>query len=393
MAKKKKEKDGEEHSTEGLTSKQIKINVLEKLRIECNDQFGANTLVKMDNSSFTAVPKQSSGIVGLDDILGGGYGQGRIVEIYGPESSGKTTIALEAIAEAQRLGGLAAFIDTEHALDPVYAASLGVDMSALWLSQPDGAEQALELIRKLIGSGSLDIIVLDSVAALTPTQEQDKEMGESTMAVVARLMSTFCRIVVGPLNKTKTRLIMLNQTRDKIGGYGGKGTTGGNALKFYASQRLEIRKTETNTVSDEAVSNTVLVKVIKNKLAPPFKSRSFMLRFGVGIDKYNDILELAVENKLIKKAGAWYSYEESNIGQGSEKTLNYLKENDEFFETIKTKVIKILLDKQDAKREALVKKKKVVEIETEEVEETNIDDSNEDVLETEDGDSSIDIEE
>lgn len=383
MAKKK----NTEIVTEGLSERQQKIANLENLRIQCNEQFGANTLVKMDGTSFTAVPKQSSGIVGLDDILGGGYGQGRIVEIYGPESSGKTTIALEAIAEAQRNGGLAAFIDTEHALDPVYAGSLGVDMSTLWLSQPDGAEQALELIRKLIDSNSLDLIVLDSVAALTPTQEQDKEMGESTMAVVARLMSTFCRIVVGRLNKTKTRLIMLNQTRDKIGGYGGKVTPGGNSLKFYASQRLEIRKTETNNVGDEAISNTVLVKVVKNKLAAPFKFRSFTLRFGVGIDKYNDILNLAMEYKFIKKAGSWFSYipTAQTIGQGEEKTVQYLKDNEEFFNKLVVDVKEAMTQEKNNKNMKNVKKAK---------EESNEKDSiDEEIINTSSSEDSNSIEE
>jgi len=378
MAKKKKEK--EELDTSTMNEKEAKLARLKAVQKECDETYGVNTLIKMDETSFTQVPKVSSGIVGLDDILGGGYGYGRIVEIYGPESSGKTTIALEAIAETQRKGGLAAFIDTEHALDPVYATSLGVDMSSLWLSQPGGAEEALEIIRKLIEAQAVDLIVLDSVAALSPTQEQDKEMGESTMAVVARLMSTFCRIVVGRLNKTKTRLIALNQTRDKIGGYGGKTTPGGNALKFYASQRLEIRKTETNSVGDEAISNMVLVKVIKNKLAPPFKFRTFMLRFGVGIDKYNDILELAVENKIIKKAGAWYSYNDEKVGQGSEKSIQFLKDNDDFFDIIKEKVVQALSDKTLARLESLKKVKTVANSDSNDVDDSTdeINDNTED---------------
>lgn len=307
-------------------SLEAKMKALETVRLNCDKKFGTNSLIKMDGSDFQRVPLDSTDIMGLDDILGGGLGQGRIIEIYGPESSGKTTLALHAVAAEQARGNIAAFIDAEHALDPIYAQALGVKMETLYLSQPDCGEQALEIAEELVESGAVSIIVIDSVAALTPRAEIEGEMGDSHMGLQARLMSQALRKLTGKLSKTKTKLIFINQLRMKIGVMFGnpETTTGGNALKFYASQRLDVRKIETmENADEEATANKIRVKCIKNKLAPPFRKREFELEFGKGINKEKDLLALAVEKEVVNKAGAWYSYKEEKIGQGMENASKW----------------------------------------------------------------------
>jgi recombination protein RecA len=282
----------------------------------------------------------------MDEALGiGGYPKGRIIEIYGPESSGKTTLALHAIAESQKQGGIAAFIDAEHALDPTYAKNLGVNIDDLWISQPDTGEQALEITESLVRSGAIDIIVVDSVAALTPQAEIDGEMGDSHMGLQARLMSQALRKLAGILSKSKTSLIFINQIRMKIGVLFGnpETTTGGNALKFYSSVRLEVRRVETISKSaDEAIGNRVRVKIVKNKMAPPFKKVELDLIFGKGISYTGSILDGAVKYDLIGKSGSWYSYGEDKIGQGKENAKEYLDANPELVALLDDSLRKIM---------------------------------------------------
>ncbi len=282
-----------------------------------------------------------TGALSLDIALGiGGVPRGRIIEIYGPESSGKTTLALHVIAEAQKMGGEAAFIDAEHALDPVYAKKLGVDIDNLIVSQPDTGEQALEITESLVRSGALDVIVVDSVAALVPKAEIDGDMGDSHMGLQARLMSQALRKLAGALNKTKTVLIFINQLREKIGIMFGnpETTTGGRALKFYASVRMDIRKIENIKQDGEVKGNRVRVKVIKNKVAPPFREAEFDIVYGQGISKEGNILDMAVNLDIIEKAGSWFSYNGERIGQGRENVKKYLKENPEILEEVEEKV-------------------------------------------------------
>ena len=282
-----------------------------------------------------------TGALSLDIALGiGGVPRGRIIEIYGPESSGKTTLALHVIAEAQKMGGEAAFIDAEHALDPVYAKKLGVDIDNLIVSQPDTGEQALEITESLVRSGALDVIVVDSVAALVPKAEIDGDMGDSHMGLQARLMSQALRKLAGALNKTKTVLIFINQLREKIGIMFGnpETTTGGRALKFYASVRMDIRKIENIKQDGEVKGNRVRVKVIKNKVAPPFREAEFDVVYGQGISKEGNILDMAVNLDIIEKAGSWFSYNGERIGQGRENVKKYLKENPEILEEVEEKV-------------------------------------------------------
>ena len=307
-----------------------KNQAIEAARLQIEKQFGKGSLMKMGNDkadlSIGAIP---SGSILLDEALGiGGYPKGRIVEIYGPESSGKTTMALHALAESQKQGGIAAFIDAEHALDPTYARNLGVNIDELWISQPDTGEQALEITESLVRSGAVDIIVIDSVAALTPQAEIDGEMGDSHMGLQARLMSQALRKLTAILSKSNTCLIFINQIRMKIGVMFGnpETTTGGNALKFYSSVRMEVRRIETiSKNADEAIGNRVRVKIVKNKIASPFKKVEIDLMFGKGICYFGSLLDAAVKYDLISKSGSWYTHGDNKIGQGKENAKQFLE--------------------------------------------------------------------
>lgn len=302
--------------------------------------------MKLGDKTIQQVDVIPTGSLSLDIALGvGGLPKGRIVEIYGPESSGKTTLAIHCIAEAQKNGGIAAFIDAEHAFDSVYAQKLGVDVENLYISQPDNGEQALEIAENLISSGAIDIIVIDSVAALTPKSEIEGEMGDSKMGLQARLMSQALRKMTSTISKTKCCCIFINQLRDKIGVmYGNpETTTGGNALKFYSSVRLDIRKIQTLKDGDKPYGNRVRVKIVKNKVAPPFKQVEFDLLFGEGISKLGEIIDVAVEHDVIKKSGSWFSYGDTKIGQGRDSVKQLLQDNPELEQEIEEKVREILL--------------------------------------------------
>ena len=315
-------------------------------------QFGKGSVMRMgDDGAFPDIETVSTGSLNLDIALGiGGLPRGRVVEIYGPESSGKTTLALHVIAEMQKIGGTAAFVDAEHALDPVYAKKLGVDIDEMLVSQPDTGEQALEITDMLVRSGAVDIIVIDSVAALTPKAEIEGDMGDSHMGLQARLMSQALRKLTGNIKRSNTLVIFINQIRMKIGVMFGspETTTGGNALKFYASVRLDIRRIGAIKKGDEIVGNETKVKVVKNKVAPPFKLAHFEILYGVGISREGELIDLGVEHKLIEKAGAWYSYNGDKIGQGKEKVRVFLKENPDIANTIEQTLRDKLLSKPDA---------------------------------------------
>ncbi|MDD9305058.1 MAG: recombinase RecA [Desulfobacter sp.] len=304
-------------------------------------QFGKGSIMKLGGREIEAVPVIRSGSLALDKALGvGGYPRGRVIEIYGPESSGKTTLALHAVAQAQKDGGIAAFIDAEHALDVSYAKRLGVDCDELLVSQPDTGEQALEIADMLVRSGGIDIMVVDSVAALVPRSEIEGEMGDSHMGLQARLMSQALRKLTGTIGKTQTTIIFINQIRMKIGVvYGNpETTTGGNALKFYASMRLEIRKAAAIKEGQDIMGNRTRVKVVKNKLAPPFKNVEFDLMYGEGISRTGDLLDMGVELDVVDKSGSWYSYGGERIGQGRENVKAFLIDNPDIFDAIETKV-------------------------------------------------------
>lgn len=305
---------------------------LEAARSQIDKQFGKGALMKLGESTIDrSVQCIRSGSILLDEALGvGGYPKGRVIEIYGPESSGKTTLALHAIAESQKTGGIAAFIDAEHALDPSYAKKIGVNTDELWISQPDNGEQALEIAESLVRSGAVDIIVVDSVAALTPQAEIDGEMGDSHMGLQARLMSQALRKLTGILAKSNTTIIFINQIRMKIGVLFGnpETTTGGNALKFYASIRIEVRKIEAISRSaDDIIGNRVRIKVVKNKVAPPFKKVELDMFFGEGLSYHGSILDAALKYELVEKSGSWYSCNGEKIGQGRENAINFLRNN------------------------------------------------------------------
>ena len=309
---------------------------------QIESQFGKGTIMKLGTRETIEVPSIPTGSFGLDKALGiGGLPKGRVVEIYGPESSGKTTLTLQIIAECQKAGGSAAFIDAEHALDPEYAKALGVDIDELLLSQPDTGEQALEVTDMLVKSGSLDVIVVDSVAALVPRAELEGDMGDSHVGLQARLMSQALRKITGSIQKSNTLVIFINQIRMKIGVMFGspETTTGGNALKFYSSVRLDIRRIGAIKDGDEVVGNETRVKVVKNKMAPPFKVVEFQILYGKGINKNAEIIEFAVKKGIIEKAGAWYSYKGDKIGQGIAKTSEFLKENPKILEEIEASVL------------------------------------------------------
>lgn len=318
-----------------------KLKALQAAMAKIEKDHGKGSIMKMGDQEIEKIEVISSGSIGLDIALGvGGYPRGRIIEIYGPESSGKTTLAIHAIAEAQKGGGIAAFIDAEHAFDRFYAKALGVDVENLLISQPDNGEQALEIADQLIRSSAIDIIVIDSVAALTPKNEIEGEMGDNKVGLHARLMSQALRKITGSIAKTNTTCIFINQLREKIGVMFGnpETTTGGNALKFYASVRLDIRKKSPIKDGDEIVGNEVAVKVVKNKVAPPFRKYNFEMAFGKGISRIGEIADLGVQFDIIKKSGSWYSYENSKLGQGREGLKRVLTDNPELCEEITQKI-------------------------------------------------------
>ncbi len=319
-----------------------KLKALQLTMDKIEKSYGKGSIMRMGDRVEEDVPAISSGSIALDIALGvGGYPKGRVIEIYGPESSGKTTLAIHAIAEAQKNGGIAAFVDAEHAFDPYYAKKLGVDINELLISQPDNGEQALEIVENLIRSGAIDIIVIDSVAALTPKAEIEGDMGDSKMGLQARLMSQALRKLTGTINKTKTCCIFINQLRDKIGVMFGnpETTTGGNALKFYASVRLDIRRIGQIKDGDEIRGNHARVKVVKNKVAPPFRKAEFDILYGEGISKTGEILDLSVELGIVKKSGSWFSYGDSRLGQGRETVRKLLADNQELAEELEKKIL------------------------------------------------------
>ncbi|MDR2211080.1 MAG: recombinase RecA [Spirochaetaceae bacterium] len=329
-------------------SRDEKRKALEAARLQIEKQYGAGSLMQLGAHGTTAgIEVIPSGSILLDEALGiGGYPRGRIVEIYGPESGGKTTLALHAIAEAQKLGGIAAFIDAEHALDPVYAKNLGVNIDELWVSQPDTGEQALEIAESLVRSGAVDIIVVDSVAALTPQAEIEGDMGDAHMGLQARLMSQALRKLTATIGKSKTLLIFINQIRMKIGVMFGnpETTTGGNALKFYSSLRLEVRRIETieGGKDSDAVGNRIRVKVVKNKVAPPFRKAELEIIFGKGVSATGSLLDAAAKYNVIEKKGAWYSYGEEKVGQGRDNAKQYLEDNPAFAAEVKAKLMDLI---------------------------------------------------
>ncbi|MFM2370260.1 MAG: hypothetical protein RL619_2586 [Bacteroidota bacterium] len=332
-----KEKVKEKMSTE----KESKLKALQLTLDKLDKTYGKGTVMKMGDKAIEEVETISSGSLGVDLALGvGGYPRGRIIEIYGPESSGKTTLTLHAIAEAQKAGGIAAFIDAEHAFDRNYAEKLGVDIENLIISQPDNGEQALEIAENLIRSGAIDIVVIDSVAALTPKSEIEGEMGDSKMGLHARLMSQALRKLTGTISKTNCTVFFINQLREKIGVMFGnpETTTGGNALKFYASVRLDIRRSTQIKDGDNVLGNRTKVKVVKNKVAPPFKIAEFDIMYGEGISKTGEILDLAVEFEIIKKAGSWFSYGETKLGQGRDAVKSLIKDNPELADELEEKI-------------------------------------------------------
>ncbi|MFV0143316.1 MULTISPECIES: recombinase RecA [Empedobacter] len=323
-----------------------KKKALQLILDKMDKAYGKGTVMRMGDSAVDdKIEVIPSGSLGLDLALGvGGYPRGRVIEIYGPESSGKTTLTLHAIAEAQKAGGIAAFIDAEHAFDRYYAAKLGVDVENLIISQPDNGEQALEIADNLIRSGAIDIIVIDSVAALTPKAEIEGEMGDSRMGLQARLMSQALRKLTGTINKTKCTAIFINQLREKIGVMFGnpETTTGGNALKFYASVRLDIRRSTQIKNGDEVIGNHSKVKVVKNKVAPPFRQAEFDIMYGEGISKVGEILDMGVEKGIVNKSGSWYSYNDSKLGQGRDAVKEVLKDNPELCEEIEAKIVALI---------------------------------------------------
>ena len=323
-----------------------KLKALKLTLDKLDKTYGKGTVMKMGDSPNENVEAISSGSLGLDIALGvGGYPKGRVVEIYGPESSGKTTLTLHAIAECQKKGGIAAFIDAEHAFDRFYAENLGVDIENLIISQPDHGEQALEIADNLIRSGAIDMVIIDSVAALTPKSEIEGEMGDSKMGLHARLMSQALRKLTSSISKTNCTVIFINQLREKIGIMFGnpETTTGGNALKFYASIRLDIRRsTQIKSTDGVVMGNKTRVKIVKNKVAPPFKLAEFDIMYGEGISKVGEIIDLAVESEIINKSGSWFSYEGTKLGQGRDAVKTLLKDNPDLMETLESKIKEII---------------------------------------------------
>lgn len=339
--------------------------------------FGKGAVMKLGEQSKMNVEVTSSGCLSLDVALGiGGIPKGRIIEVFGPESSGKTTLALHMVAEVQKLGGIAGFVDAEHAMDPVYAKNLGVDINNLYISQPDDGEQALEIVEAMVRSGAIDIIVVDSVAALVPKAEIEGEMGDSHMGLQARLMSQALRKLTAVTNKSNCTVVFINQLREKIGAIYGPSetTTGGRALKFYASVRIDIRKVEVIKQGSDFIGSRTRSKIVKNKVAPPFKTTEFDIIYGKGISREGDVLDLAVDMNLVNKSGSWYSYKETRIGQGRENAKNYLMENPDVFDDIEKAVrehygFNSSQDNQNKKVKTSVKKEiKEIEVNDEEIE-------------------------
>jgi recombination protein RecA len=338
MSKETKEINRKEINKDKLKALEVTLGKIEK-------DFGKGTIMKLGDHAIEDIQVISTGSIGLDAALGiGGLPRGRVIEIYGPEASGKTTLAIHAIAEAQKNGGIAAIIDAEHTFDRNYAEKLGVDVENLLISQPDNGEQALEITDNLIRSGALDIVVIDSVAALTPKAEIEGEMGDSKMGLQARLMSQALRKLTANISKTNTSCVFINQLREKIGIMFGnpETTTGGNALKFYASVRLDIRRTSQLKEGEEAIGNRTRVKIVKNKLAPPFKKADFDILFGEGISQLGEIVDLGTDFNIIKKSGSWFSYGDTKIGQGRDAVKQILKDNPELYEELKAKVMEAL---------------------------------------------------
>ena len=326
-----------------------KLKALQAAMSKIEKDYGKGSIMKLGDEHIENVEVIPTGSIGLDMALGvGGYPKGRIIEIYGPESSGKTTLAIHAIAEAQKQGGIAAFIDAEHAFDRFYAAKLGVDVDNLWISQPDNGEQALEIADQLIRSSAIDIIVIDSVAALTPKKEIEGDMGDSAVGLQARLMSQALRKLTSTIAKTNTTCIFINQLREKIGVMFGnpETTTGGNALKFYASVRIDIRKSTPIKDGEEVLGNLTKVKVVKNKVAPPFRRAEFDIMFGEGISKVGEIVDLGVEFGIIQKSGSWFSYQGSKLAQGRDAVKTLLRDNPELCDELEAQIKQVLADKQ-----------------------------------------------
>ena len=326
-----------------------KLKALQAAMDKIEKTFGKGSIMKMGNDNVQEVEVIPTGSIALNAALGvGGYPKGRIIEIYGPESSGKTTLAIHAIAEAQKAGGIAAFIDAEHAFDRFYAAKLGVDVGNLWISQPDNGEQALEIAEQLIRSSAIDIIVIDSVAALTPKAEIEGDMGDNKVGLQARLMSQALRKLTSAISKTNTTCIFINQLREKIGVMFGnpETTTGGNALKFYASVRLDIRRSTQLKDGEEVIGNQTKVKVVKNKVAPPFRKAEFDIMFGEGISRAGEIIDLGADLGIIKKSGSWYSYNETKLGQGRDASKQVIQDNPELAEELEGLIFAALKDKE-----------------------------------------------
>jgi recombination protein RecA len=338
----KKEQQAKKVNAEKLKALQLTMDKIDKT-------YGKGAIMRMGESVDDNVPSFSSGSIGLDRALGvGGFPRGRVIEIYGPESSGKTTLAIHAMAEVQKMGGIAAIIDAEHAFDRFYAAKLGVDVENLLISQPDNGEQALEIADQLIRSSAIDLVVIDSVAALTPKAEIEGEMGENKVGLQARLMSQALRKLTSNISKTNTACIFINQLREKIGVMFGnpETTTGGNALKFYASVRLDIRRIAQLKNGDEVVGNHTRVKVVKNKVAPPFRKAEFDIMYGEGISKIGEIIDIGVEHNIIKKSGSWFSYGDTKLGQGREAVKDVIRDNPELAEELEKKIVAALTEEK-----------------------------------------------